>query len=259
MKTPINRLKAALARGEVQIGLWMGFAHPGAAEIAAGAGFDWCLIDAEHGPTDLPLALAQLQAMGDATSAVLRLPQGDRHLVKQALDLGVQTILIPMVDTAEQAAEMGRAMRYPPEGSRGVGAIQSRATRYGAIGDYVSEANAQACLIVQIESRTALDNLDEIAAQEGVDALFIGPADLAASLGYPGRPDAHEVREAIADAARRIRSAGKPLGMIAFDMDGVRDCLSQGASFVSVGGDIALYRKALVDRVEAVRAALAEG
>lgn len=239
MAAPENRLKAALGRGELQVGLWLGMTHPVAAEIASSAGFDWCLIDAEHSPNTLPEIRAQLQAMaGGAASSVVRVPQGEAWILKQMLDLGVQSILVPMVDTADQAREMARAMRYPPEGIRGVGAALARASGYGGIADYTTTANDQMCLLVQAESRQAIENIDAIAGTEGVDCVFVGPADLSASMGYLGRLDAPEVIEAIDHAIDRIRAAGKAAGIIDFTPEAARRWAGKGVTFLGVGSDV---------------------
>lgn len=257
MPAPVNTLKAALSRGETRFGLWLSSTHPTVAEIAAHAGFDWCLIDGEHAPNDLPLVLAQLRAMNGAPAqAVVRLPVGDVRLVKQALDIGVQTLLVPMVNTARQAAEMVRATRYPPEGIRGVGAAMARASAFGGIADYVDDANDQICLIVQVETRDGLDNLDAIVATPGVDCVFLGPADLAASLGHRGDPGHPEVQAAISDAARRIAEAGKAVGMITFDPGQIARLADLGATFIAVGGDIAILAKGLRDRATFARETL---
>lgn len=246
MPAPQNALKSALAQGRPQNGLWMAFAHPTAAEIAARAGFDWCLIDCEHAPNDVPLVLMQCQAMASGeSSVVVRVPVGDARLIKQMLDIGIQSILVPMVDTAEQAAALVRACRYPPRGIRGVGAAQSRATRYGETTGYVGTADDQICLIVQVETRAALAALDAIAATDGVDCVFVGPADLAADMGHPGNPDHPEVRAAIADAARRIRAAGKAAGIVTFDPATIPDLRDLGFNFLGVGGDISVFARAL--------------
>ena len=239
MPAPENRLKAALARGELQVGVWLGMTHAVAAEIASRAGFDWCLVDAEHSPNTLPEIRAQLQAMaGSGTSAVVRVPQGEAWILKQMLDLGVQSVLVPMIDTAEAAREMVRATRYPPEGVRGVGAALARASGYGGIADYARTANDQICLMVQAESREAIENIDDIAGTEGVDCVFIGPADLSASMGYLGRMDAPEVIEAIDHAISRIRAAGKAAGIIDFDPEAARRWAEKGVTFLGVGSDV---------------------
>ena len=173
--------QAALLRGEPQIGLWLGLADPYAAELCAGAGFDWLLIDAEHAPNDVRSVLAQLQAL-DAypVRPVVRPPVGETHLIKQYLDLGVQTLVIPMVETAEQARALVQATRYPPQGVRGVGSALARASRWNGVPNYLHAANGEICLIVQLESKSALEHLDDILGVEGVDGVFIGPADLSA-------------------------------------------------------------------------------
>ncbi|MDJ1016649.1 MAG: HpcH/HpaI aldolase/citrate lyase family protein [Paracoccaceae bacterium] len=241
MPVPQNKLKAALAAGERQLGLWLSLTSPASAEIASQAGFDWCLVDGEHAPNDIPLILEQVRALaaGSATP-VVRLPVGDRRLVKQVLDLGVQSLVIPMIETEEEARAMVAATRYPPEGMRGVGAAMARAGQYGAIKDVVTTANNQICLILQAESKRALENLEVIASVDGVDGVFIGPADLAADMGYPGQPGAPEVQEAVRDAIDRINASGKAAGIIAFDFDAAKGWVDHGARFVAVGGDVAL-------------------
>ena len=246
MPVPVNPIKAALSAGKRQMGLWIALAHPTSAEIASRAGFDFCLIDGEHGPNDIPLMLEQLRAIGNGTAAAAaRIPVGDARIVKQVLDLGIQTLVVPMVDTPEQAREMVRATRYPPEGIRGVGAAMARASNYGEVTDMVTSANAQICLFVQCESARAVANIDAIASTPGVDGVFIGPADLSADMGFPGNPGAPEVRATIAHAFARIQAAGKAVGIIAFDEALVREYVEMGASFVAVGGDASLLARAI--------------
>ena len=209
-----NRFKAGLAEGGVQIGCWVGLADGYAAEISGEAGFDWLLIDGEHAPNDMRSMREQLTALGrSASHPVIRLPVGEVWMVKQALDIGAQTILVPMVESGAQAALLARAMRYPPEGLRGVGAALARASRFSGIADYVNKADAEVCLLVQVENRAGLAALDDILAVEGVDGVFIGPADLSADMGYRGQANAPEVTEAITGAIQRIRAAGKAAGM----------------------------------------------
>ncbi len=252
MPVPVNRLKAALAAGERQMGLWIAMAHATSAEIASRAGFDWCLIDGEHAPNDVPLILEQVRAMaGGGATPVVRLPVGDPVLVKRVLDLGVQSLVIPMINTVAEAEAMVRATRYPPEGMRGVGAAMARAGDFGAITDVVTTANAQICLFVQAESREALENLDGIAALDGIDGVFIGPADLAADMGSPGNPGAPEVQAAILDAIRRIDAAGKAAGIIAFDTAKCREWVAAGARFVAVGGDVSILARGIRASAEA--------
>ncbi|PQO23186.1 4-hydroxy-2-oxoheptanedioate aldolase [Rhodobacteraceae bacterium WD3A24] len=248
MPVPHNPFKAALAARRPQIGLWLALAHPAAAEICAGAGFDWVVIDGEHGPNDIPLMLSQLQAVAAKPAhPVVRVPVGEPWQIKQVLDLGAQTVLVPMVESAEQARAMVRAMRYPPEGIRGVGAALARASDYGAVGDYVTAANDETCLLVQVESRAGLAAIDAIGAVDGVDGIFIGPSDLAADMGHPGRPDAPEVAGAIDDALARIHAAGKPSGILAFDPALARRRLEAGVTFVAVGADVTLLAKGARD------------
>lgn len=248
MQTPINSFKRAIAEHRPQIGLWLGLADHYAAEICAGAGFDWLLIDGEHSPNDLRTILQQAQTIAayPETHAVARVPMGHGHvgqaLIKQYLDLGIQTLLVPMVDTPEQAAEIVRSMRYPPDGVRGMGG--ARASRWGRYPSYYHEANDQVCLLVQVETREALDNLDAIAATDGVDGVFIGPADLSASLGHVGNPAHPEVQEAIASSIARIRKTGKAAGILTPDEALARKYLELGAAYVAVGIDTSLLARA---------------
>ncbi|MBK1686327.1 4-hydroxy-2-oxoheptanedioate aldolase [Rubrivivax gelatinosus] len=243
--TTTNPFKAALARGEPQIGLWLSLAQPYTAELCASAGFQWLLIDGEHAPNDVRSTLAQLQAVAPYPGhPVVRLVQGETALVKQVLDIGAATLLVPMVDSAEQAAALVAATRYPPEGVRGVGSAVARASRWGARAGYVDFANDEVCLLVQAESRRALDDLEAICAVDGVDGVFIGPADLAASMGHRGRPDHPEVQAAIDGAIRRIRACGKAAGTLTGDVAAARRYLELGASFVAVGIDTTLLAQA---------------
>lgn len=241
MRTPANPFKQALKECRPQIGLWMGLANDYSAEICALAGFDWLVIDGEHAPNDLGRILAQLKTLAayPGSHAVARVPVGDTALIKQVLDLGAQNILVPMVETAAQAAELVRAMRYPQDdGQGGVrGMAGARASRWGHYSDYFVRANEEVCLLVQVESRQALQNLDAIAATPGVDGVFIGPADLSASLGHVGNATHPEVQAAIEDAIARIRKAGKAPGILMADEALARRYLSLGAVFVAVGLD----------------------
>jgi 4-hydroxy-2-oxoheptanedioate aldolase len=242
-----NSFKSALAeQHNPQIGLWLALASPYTAELCATAGYDWLLIDGEHGPNDLRSTLTQLQAVAPYSAhPIVRPPIGDVNLIKQLLDIGVQTLLIPMVETAEQAALMVAATRYPTAGIRGVGSSLSRASRWNAIPSYLQEANAAMCVLVQVESASALKNLDAIAAVEGVDGVFIGPADLAASLGHLGNPGHPTVQTAIQDAIRRIKLAGKPAGILALEEAVARRYIEWGCRFVAVGADALLLAAAV--------------
>ncbi|THF86233.1 4-hydroxy-2-oxoheptanedioate aldolase [Deinococcus sp. KSM4-11] len=239
-----NPLKVALATGNAQIGLWVGLADPYSAEICAGAGFDWLLIDGEHAPNDVRSMLAQVQALAAYPVApVVRPPVGDTHLIKQYLDLGVQSLLIPMVESAGQARALVAATRYPPRGVRGVGSALARASRWNRVPDYVHHADEHICLLVQVESAAGLAALDEILAVEGVDGVFIGPADLSASLGQLGHPEHPDVVAAIDDAIRRIVASGKAAGILSTDETQARGYLAAGCTFVAVGVDATLLAR----------------
>lgn len=245
MRTPDNPFKHALQRGATQIGLWLGLGDPYTAELCATAGFDWLLIDGEHGPHDLRSILAVLQAVAAYSShAVVRVPQGDAALIKQVLEIGATTLLVPMVETAEQARDLVRAMRYPPEGIRGVGSGLARSSRWSAQADYLARANPQVCLLVQIESVAALSRLEEIASVDGVDGVFIGAVDLSASMGLLGQPGHPEVRAAVEQAIGRIRAAGKAAGVLCGDEALARRYLELGARFVAVGVEATLLAQA---------------
>ncbi len=246
MPAPVNTFKEKLAKGQVQIGCWAGMADAYATEIAATAGFDWLLIDGEHAPNDLRSITRQLQVVqASASHAIVRLPIGSDWMIKQVLDAGAQSLLIPMVETGDQAAEMVAACRYPPEGIRGVGAALARSSKFSAIPDYLQTANDQICLLVQVESRAGIAALDDILAVKGVDGVFIGPSDLAADMGYLGNPDAPEVRAVITDALQRIRAAGKAAGILATSDEFIAASLQDGANFVAVGVDVVEFAKAL--------------
>lgn len=240
-----NPFKAALAQPAAQIGLWLGLADPYTAELCATAGFDWLLIDGEHGPNDLRSMLGALQAVAAyAAHPVVRVPHGDAALIKQVLEIGATTLLVPMVEDAQQARDLVQAMRYPPQGIRGVGSGLARSSRWGADADYLRTANERMCLLVQVETAAAIARVDEIAAVEGVDGVFIGPADLSASMGHLGQPGHPEVRAAIENAFRRILAAGKAPGILAVDETLARHYIGLGARFVAVGVEATLLAQA---------------
>lgn len=240
----MNAFKQAITANKVQIGLWQALASPYTVEICAGAGFDWLLIDAEHGPNDIPLVLAQLQAIAaNPVEPVVRIPVGEAVLVKQYLDIGARSLLVPMIETAEAAATMVRATRYPPHGVRGVGSAIGRASRWNRAAGYLQNAHHDICLLLQVESRTALTNLEAIASVEGVDGVFIGPSDLAADLGHLGNPGHPDVQSVIEEAIGRIRSCGKPVGMLIADESLANRYLELGASFVAVGTDVTILAR----------------
>ncbi len=252
MQTPINTFKQALAAGTPQIGLWAALASAYSTELLAGIGYDWLLIDGEHAPNDVRNTLAQLQAVASAQQAfgdarshpIVRVPVGTGDvgvaLIKQHLDIGAQTLLVPMIDTAEQAALVVKATRYAPAGIRGMGSALARASRWQAHARYVHEANDQICVLVQVETVEAMKNLDAIAATPGVDGVFIGPSDLSASMGQPGNAGHPDVQAVIADGVRRIRAAGKAPGILATSEAGAKQWLAVGALFVAVGADTML-------------------
>lgn len=250
MNVPINTFKRALAAGQPQIGLWSALPSPYVSEIIAGAGFDWVLLDTEHSPSDVPQMLQQLQAAAGAipfngtprTSAVVRAAWNDLVLIKRYLDIGAQTLLLPFVQNADEARAAVAAMRYPPRGIRGMGGSM-RASNFGRTADYIQKCEQELCLLVQVETREALDQLEDIANVEGVDGVFIGPADLSASLGHPGDANHPEVRAAIDNAIERIRACGKAPGILFVDEVRARECLDRGALFVAVAMDLIILAR----------------
>ncbi|HEY6451565.1 MAG TPA: 4-hydroxy-2-oxoheptanedioate aldolase [Steroidobacteraceae bacterium] len=252
MLTPTNTFKAALRQGATQFGLWVGITDSICVEIAAGAGFDWLLLDAEHAPNDVRTLLIALQTVAAyPVRPLVRVPSADPIMIKRVLDIGAQSLLVPMVETADQARQLVAAMRYPPEGFRGVGTGLARAARWNRVTDYFKRANAEMCLIVQIETQAGLDSIEAIAAVDGVDALFVGPADLAAALGHLGQRTHPAVREAVRAAFQRIRATGKACGSISSDEAVARNYLDQGCQFVALGVDttlLAAAQRSLVQR-----------
>ncbi|MGR3541738.1 MAG: HpcH/HpaI aldolase family protein [Hasllibacter sp.] len=244
----MNPLKAALSEGRLQRGLWLALASDTAAEIAAGMGFDWLLIDAEHAPNDPLSILSQLRAIasgsppGGGPEPVVRVSRNDEAEIKRVLDLGCRSILVPMIDTPEQAAAAVAATRYPPAGRRGVGAALARASGYAADAGYAAGADAGQCVIVQAETPLALRNLDTIARTEGVDCVFIGPADLSANMGFLGRPDHPEVVDAIDAAIDTIRAAGRAAGIVDFTRQAHLRWEGRGVTFLGLGADALALR-----------------
>lgn len=244
MILPPNLFKSGLASGRQMIGLWNSIPGSLVAEAVAGCGFDWIVIDTEHSLTDVPQVLPMLQAMAPYPVApVVRPAANDPVLIKRVLDLGAQTLLIPYVETPEQAVAAVAAMRYAPAGIRGMAGV-TRANRFGAVAGYAARASDELCLIVQAETIATLDRIEEICAVEGVDAVFIGPADLAATMGLPGQAGHPEVRAAVEAFVRRITAAGKPAGILTFDPDYARRCIGWGTTFTAVGMDLALMVQA---------------
>ena len=248
MEMPHNSFKRALREGKPQIGLWVGMVNPSVAELLAGVGFDWLCLDAEHSPNDVRTVLAQLQAIAPyPVQAVVRPVHGASEILKQYLDIGVQTILVPMIETPEQAARVVAATRYPTRGHRGVASATTRASRWGRIERYFQRADEEVCVVVQVESVKGLTNLAEIAAVEGVDGVFFGPADLAASMGYLGNPMEPQVQRSILEGIATVRQAGKSAGSLTADRTLARQYLSLGASFVAVGIDMMVLSQAAAE------------
>jgi 4-hydroxy-2-oxoheptanedioate aldolase len=242
MELPVNRFKRALKEGKPQIGIWSSLSSHIVAEVLAHAGFDWVLLDTEHSPNELPMVQAQLQAMtGGSATPIVRPAWNDMVLIKRYLDIGAQTLLLPYVQTVEEAQNAVRYTRYPPQGVRGV-AGATRAAGYGRIKDYMQRAHEELCVLVQAETRLALRNLEAIAAVEGVDGVFIGPNDLAADLGHLGNWQHPEVWKAMEEAAKRIRKAGKAPGILVGEADGKR-CLDAGFLFIAVGADVGMLAR----------------
>lgn len=260
-RTPGNRFKERLAAAEQLIGLWMVLGDGYSAELLAGCGYDWLLIDAEHGPNDLRSVLAQLQGIAAAATLlgehadevshpVVRLPGQSPVLIKQYLEIGARNLLIPMVDTPEQAEELVRAARYAPRGMRGMGSGLARSSRWGRLTDYVEAADEDVCLIVQAETRQAIENLSQIAAVDGVDAVLFGPADLAADMGLKMQRTHPDVVAAIQRGVRDVSAAGKPAGIMLTDAAAARRWLAEGITFAGVGVDTALLIRAADDLLE---------
>lgn len=254
MHMPPNSFKQALQQRQLQLGLFLALGNPLSAEILATCGYDYLLIDAEHAVNDLRSIQAQLQAIAAyPMPCLVRPPHHDPALIKQLLGIGVQTLLVPMVDTAEQATALVSAMRYPPKGIRGVGTGLERGARWNAIPDYLTQVEQHNCLIVQIESTTGLSNLEAIAAVDGVDALFIGPSDLAASLGHLGEPAHPDVLSTIDDAIARIVKTGKRAGIFCTSPALAQRYATSGASFVALGADTSVLRSAAINLLNSVR------
>ena len=246
MSAPNQAFHRHLAQSQrPQYGLWLGMASAASAEICSGCGFDWLLIDAEHGPNTLTTVLGQLRATaGSDARMIVRLPEGNAALIKQYLDIGAHTLLIPMVDDAEQAAMLASAMRYPPQGVRGLGTSMARAARWNQDSDYLATANERVSLIAQIETASGLENVEAICGSDGVDAIFIGPSDLSAALGHPGELGHPTVVAAVEKAIDASLAAGKPAGVLALSKDLAQRYAERGASFIGVGVDTVLLSQA---------------
>lgn len=252
MPASVNALKAALARGDMQRGLWLNLPGVVTAEIAGNAGFDWCLIDGEHGPWDPAGIREQLIALAATPAhAVVRVPVAEDWVIKQALDLGVQTLLVPMVNSAAEAEAVVRACRYPPEGVRGMGAMVARAGGFGAVEGYPASANDQICILVQAESRAAMEDLEAITAVDGVDGVFIGPADLGADMGYRDDLGNADLWAMIDAGAATIRAGGKAAGIIVGGAEMEARMVAAGINFLGCGADATVLRGALAELARA--------
>jgi len=241
-----NGFKRALAEGRQLLGIWIALGDDNVAELCANAGFDWLVIDGEHGPNDLRSVLSQLRAVqGSPTAAVVRLASDDRVMIKQHLDIGVQTLLIPMVESVEQAREVVRSCRYAPAGARGIGAALARASRYGRVGDYLHRAADEICILIQIETVAGIKALDAILAVEGIDGVFVGPADLAADMGLPGKPGSDEVQAVVVDALKRIGRSDKAAGILTSDVGLAQQYQAMGVGFLAVGSDVGVLNMGL--------------
>jgi 4-hydroxy-2-oxoheptanedioate aldolase len=243
MDLPINSFKRALASGRQQIGLWSSLANHVTVEILAGAGFDWLLLDCEHSANEPPMVHSQLQAAtGGTAHPVVRPPWNDAVMLKRLLDLGVQSFLIPYVQTREEAEHAVAAVRYPPRGIRGF-ASASRSSRYGRVKDYHTRCEEELCVLVQVETQQGLDNLEAIAAVDGIDGVFIGPGDLSAAIGHLGNPGHPEVQKVIEDTIDRIRTTGKAPGILTGDVTLAQRYIERGCRFTAVGADVAILVK----------------
>lgn len=241
-----NEFKAALKAGKRQIGLWCTIPDGGAMEMLAACGYDWLLIDTEHSAMGAVDTMKLMQAAAPyPVGTVVRPGWNDPVEIKKVLDCGAQSLLVPFVQNADEAAAAVAAVRYPPQGIRGV-AGTTRASRYGLIKEYTRRANDEICLLVQAETAEALDQIESIAAVDGVDGIFIGPSDLAASMGHPGNPGHPDVRTAVLDGIARIRAAGKPPGILSLDPALLPAAAEAGAQFIAVGVDMAFLRNAVL-------------
>jgi 4-hydroxy-2-oxoheptanedioate aldolase len=243
MDLPLNHFKHAIKAGRQQIGLWLSLSSNYSTEVCAGSGFDWLLIDTEHSPNELDMVFSQLQAMAAyPVTPIIRPAWNDMILIKRFLDIGVQALLIPYVQTEEEAANAVAYTRYPPRGVRGIAAT-TRATGFGRVKDYPRRCEDELCVLVQVETRRGLENLERIAQVDGVDGVFIGPGDLAAGLGYAGNIPHPEVQTAIEDAIKRVKATGKAPGILTGDEKLARRYIDLGTVFTAVGADVVLLAR----------------
>lgn len=246
-----NKFKKAIKAGQKQYGIWNGIPHSYAAEILAGAGFDWVLIDAEHGPFSMDQIIIQLQAMSRyEVSPILRMRNADPVYMKPLMDAGVQSFIIPMVESRDTAEQMVQALRYPPEGTRGVGTALARAAQWNRVDGYFQNANHEMCLITQVESVKGVETLDEILKVEGVDVVFMGPADLAGTMGHLGNPGHPDVKAVVSECLNKIVAAGKTPGVLTSSKELIADYTEKGAKMIGVGLDTIILAKATKELAE---------
>lgn len=245
MSSITNNFKAAINSGKTQYGIWNGIPHSYAAEILAGAGFDWVVVDAEHAPFTMDQIVIQLQGMSRyPVTPIVRMRNADPYYMKPLLDAGVQTFIIPMVESGDTADLMAKAMRYPPTGTRGVGTALARGAQWNRVNNYFKNADAEMCLIAQVESVKGVEAINDIIAVENVDVVFMGPADLAASMGHLGNPGHPEVKEQVQKCIKKIVNSGKTAGVLTSSKELIADYASQGARMIGVGLDTIILAKA---------------
>lgn len=243
MELQRNEFKHAIAAGKLQVGLWISLCSNIVTDIVSDSGFDWLLLDTEHAPNELPDLLSQLQSISRGTATpIVRPAWNDPVLLKRVLDIGAQSVLLPFVQNAEEARRAVAATRYPPKGIRGITG-SGRASRYGRIKDYLKKADSEICVLVQAETREALDQLEAIAGVDGVDGIFVGPADLSASFGHIGNPQHPDVQKAIQNTAKRLKAIGKPAGILTPNEEEARRYIEWGYTFVAVGADLGLVAR----------------
>lgn len=244
MQIKQNNFKRAIKSGKHQKGLWTTLANSYSTEAIAGAGFDWLLLDMEHSPNDVQTILHQLQTIAAyPVEAVVRPAWNDPIEIKKLLDIGVQNFLIPYVQNPAEAERAVKSVRYPPRGIRGVSAL-TRATSFGRVIDYMKSCEDEICVLVQVETQDALDEIAGIAAIDGVDGIFIGPGDLSASLGFPGQLKHPTVLETIDRAMLEIKSKGVAPGILTGDKELARHYIELGSMFTAVGVDAGLLARA---------------
>lgn len=253
MKMPENRFLRAISSFEPQLGVWHSINLPMVSEIVAGAGFDWAVVDMEHTPNEVETVLHQLQAFSPyETAAMVRPPTTEPIVAKRLMDIGARNLLFPMIDTGAEAADAVSSVRYPPKGIRGM-ALYHRGNQFGQITDYMERVDSETAVILQVESRQAVENLEEITMADGVSGIFFGPADLSADCGFKGGAKSKEVWDLIKDCAARVRKMGKPAGTLVGTTEQAKDLFDKGMTFVAVGGDSGTLINGLRKTVEDIK------